>query len=151
MSLLSFQEDRINLIEEIFDLFDSENLGYVEIKDSLKILASIGKKLDIEDENDFLSLVDPKNEGRVSKENFIRGVEEMFTLPKDFLEEVEDALKFFDRNDKGEVSCKELKNLLVRNSKEYTEKEVDELFNNLGLDIDGYINIKQFINDWKFQ
>ena len=75
----------------------------------------------------------------------------MFTLPKDFLEEVEDALKFFDRNDKGEVSCKELKNLLVRNSKEYTEKEVDELFNNLGLDIDGYINIKQFINDWKFQ
>ena len=151
MSLLSFQEDRINLIEEIFDLFDSENLGYVEIKDSLKILASIGKKLDIEDENGFLSLVDPKNEGRVSKENFIRGVEEMFTLPKDFLEEVEDALKFFDRNDKGEVSCKELKNLLVRNSKEYTEKEVDELFNNLGLDIDGYINIKQFINDWKFQ
>ena len=151
MSLLSFQEDRINLIEEIFDLFDSENLGYVEIKDSLKILASIGKKLDIEDENDFLSLVDPKNEGRVSKENFIRGVEEMFTLPKDFLEEVEDALKFFDRNDKGKVSCKELKNLLVRNSKEYTEKEVDELFNNLGLDIDGYINIKQFINDWKFQ
>ena len=151
MSLLSFQEDRINLIEEIFDLFDSENLGYVEIKDSLKILASIGKKLDIEDENDFLSLVDPKNEGRVSKENFIRGVEEMFTLPKDFLEEVEDALKFFDRNDKGKVSCKELKNLLVRNSKEYTEKEADELFNNLGLDIDGYINIKQFINDWKFQ
>ena len=112
MSLLSFQEDRINLIEEIFDLFDSENLGYVEIKDSLKILASIGKKLDIEDENDFLSLIDPKNEGRVSKENFIRGVEEMFTLPKDFLEEVEDALKFFDRNDKGKVSCKELKNLL---------------------------------------
>ena len=104
MSLLSFQEDRINLIEEIFDLFDSENLGYVEIKDSLKILTSIGKKLDIEDENDFLSLVDPKNEGRVSKENFIRGVEEMFTLPKDFLEEVEDALKFFDRNDKGKVS-----------------------------------------------
>ena len=151
MSLLSFQEDRINLIEEIFDLFDSENLGYVEIKDSLKILASIGKKLDIEDENGVLSLVDPKNEGRISKENFIRGVEEMFTLPKDFLEEVEDALKFFDRNDKGEVSCKELKNLLVRNSKEYTEKEVDELFNNLGLDIDGYINIKQFINDWKFQ
>ena len=151
MSLLSFQEDRINLIEEIFDLFDSENLGYVEIKDSLKILASIGKKLDIEDENGFLSLVDPKNEGRISKENFIRGVEEMFTLPKDFLEEVEDALKFFDRNDKGKVSCKELKNLLVRNSKEYTEKEVDELFNNLGLDIDGYINIKQFINDWKFQ
>ena len=122
-----------------------------KIKDSLKILASIGKKLDIEEENDFLSLVDPKNDGKVTKENFIKGFEEMFTIPKEFLQEVEEAFKFFDRNGEGKVSCKELKNLLVRNSKEYTEEEVDELFKSLGLEIDGYINIKQFINEWKFQ
>ena len=148
---VDFQQERMDLIDEIFDLFDSENLGYVEIKDSLKILASIGKKLDLEEENDFLSLVDPKNEGRVSKDNFIKGVEEMFTLPKDFLQEVEQALKFFDRNGEGKVSCKELKNLLVKNSKEYTEEEANQLFKTLGLEEDGYINIKQFINEWKFQ
>ena len=112
MSLENFQEERLKLMDEIFDLFDSENIGYVEIKDSLKILAAIGKKLDIEEENDFLTLVDPKNEGRVTKGNFIRGVEEFFTVPPDFLREVELALKFFDRNNEGKVSCKELKNLL---------------------------------------
>ena len=151
MSLENFQEERLKLMEEIFDLFDSENIGYVEIKDSLKILAAIGKKLDIEEENDFLTLVDPKNEGRVTKENFIRGVEEFFTVPPDFLREVELALKFFDRNNEGKVSCKELKNLLVRNSNEYKEEDVDELFKMLGLDIDGYIYIKSFLNEWKFQ
>ena len=151
MSLENFQEERLKLMDEIFDLFDSENIGYVEIKDSLKILAAIGKKLDIEEENDFLTLVDPKNEGRVTKGNFIRGVEEFFTVPPDFLREVELALKFFDRNNEGKVSCKELKNLLVRNSNEYKEEDVDELFKILGLDINGHIYIKSFLNEWKFQ
>ena len=151
MSLENFQEERLKLIDEIFDLFDSENLGYVEIKDSLKILAAIGKKLDIEEENDFLTLIDPQNEGKVTKENFIRGVEEMFTVPPDFLREVEIAFKFFDRNNEGKVSCKELKNLLVRNSNEYKEEDVDELFKILGLDINGHIYIKSFLNEWKFQ
>ena len=151
MSLENFQEERLKLMDEIFDLFDSENIGYVEIKDSLKILAAIGKKLDIEEENDFLTLVDPKNEGRVTKGNFIRGVEEFFTVPPDFLREVELALKFFDRNNEGKVSCKELKNLLVRNSNEYKEEDVDELFKMLGVNIDGYIYIKSFLNEWKFQ
>ena len=151
MSLENFQEERLKLIDEIFDLFDSENLGYVEIKDSLKILAAIGKKLDIEEENDFLTLIDPQNEGKVTKENFIRGVEEMFTVPPDFLREVEVAFKFCDRNNEGKVSCKELKNLLVRNSNEYKEEDVDELFKILGLDINGHIYIKSFLNEWKFQ
>ena len=151
MSNDSIQDQRYQAIEEIFDLFDSDNLGYVEIKDSLKILASIGKKLDIEDENDFLTIVDPNNEGRVTKDNFMKGVETMFTIPKDFLQEVEEAFKFFDRDGKGKISCKLLKNLLVNNTKEYTAEQVDELFKTLGLDNDGDINIKQFINEWKFQ
>ena len=75
----------------------------------------------------------------------------MFTIPKDFLQEVEEAFKFFDRDGKGKISCKQLKNLLVNNTKEYTEEQVDELFKTLGLDNDGDINIKQFINEWKFQ
>ena len=138
-------------MDEIFDLFDSENLGYVEIKDSLKILASIGKKLDIEQENEFLTLIDPKNIGRVTKEDFIKGVEEMFTIPNDLLKDVEEAFKFFDRENEGKVSCKQLKNLLIRNTNEYKEEDVDQLFQTLGLDVNGYINIKQFINEWKFQ
>ena len=146
----SFQEERLKLIDEIFDLFDSENIGYVEIKDSLKILASIGKKLDIEEENDFLQIVDPQNEGRVTKENFIKGVEAMYTLPKDFLLEVEQAFKFFDNEGEGKISCKQLKNLLIK-SKEYKEEDVNELFKTLGLEEDGHIYIKQFLNEWKFQ
>ena len=151
MSKENIQDERIRLMEEIFDLFDSENLGYVEIKDSLKILASIGKKLEIEDENEFLSKADPKNDGRVTKENFINAVEDMYTIPGEFLRDIEDAFKFFDKDEDGKISCKEFKNILINTTKEYKPEEVDELFKTLDLDIDGYITIKEFINLWKVQ
>ena len=54
------QDERRRLMNEIFDLFDTEKTGYVDCKDSLKILASMGRKLDPEDENEFLAIVDLK-------------------------------------------------------------------------------------------
>ena len=86
----NIQEERLKLIDEIFDLFDSENIGYVEIKDSLKILASIDKKTS-KKRNIFYQW-QSKNEDRVTKENFIRGVKAMFTLSKDFLQTVEQVI-----------------------------------------------------------
>ena len=41
--------------------------------------------------------------------------------------------------------------MLVRLSGEYKDKDVDELFKIVDLDLDGYITINDFINNWKFQ
>ena len=147
----NIQEERRRLTSEIFDLYDVENTGYVDIKDSLKILSAIGRKLEPEDENEFLSIADPKKEGRISKQNFLEGIESMYTIPDDFIPEIKEAFKFFDKDKDGKISSKEFKNLLVKLSKEYQEKDVDELFNILDVDVDGYINIDEFINLWKFQ
>lgn len=138
-------------MSEIFDLYDTEHTGYVEVKESLKMLSAIGRKLEPEDENEFLTMADPKKEGRVSKQNFLDGVENMYTIPDDYIPEIVDAFKFFDKDNDGKISCKEFKNVLVRLSKEYQDKDVDELFKILDLDLDGYIKIEEFINLWKFQ
>ena len=145
------QEERRKLMEEIFDLFDTEKNGYVESRDSLKILASMGRKLDPEDENEFLTLVDPKREGTVSKQNFLEGVETMYTIPEEYIPEIEEAFNFFDKDKDGKISCKEFKQMLVRLSNEYKDQDVDELFKIVDLDLDGYITIKDFIKNWKFQ
>ena len=148
---LSPQEERRQLMNEIFDLFDTQKTGYVDSKDSLKILASMGRKLDPEDENEFLSIVDPKREGIVSKANFLEGVETMYTIPEEYIPEIEEAFKFFDKDNDGRISCKEFKQMLVRLSGEYKDQDVDELFKIVDLDLDGYITINDFINNWKFQ
>ena len=148
---INIQEERRQLMSEVFDLYDPDNLGYIFSKDALKLLASMGRKIDQEDELEFLSIVDPKNEGRVTKENFLAGVETMFTIPDSFIPEITDAFKVFDKNNDGKISCKEFKQLLVGLSGEYKDKDVDELFKILDLDIDGNITIDEFIKAWKFQ
>ena len=151
MSKNNIQEERRRLMSEIFDLYDIEKTGYVDIKDSLKMLAAIGRKLEPEDENEFLTLADPRKDGRVSKQNFLDGVESMYTIPDDYIPEIKEAFNFFDKDKDGKISSKEFKNMLVKVSKEYQEKDVDELFKILDVDADGYINIDEFINLWKFQ
>ena len=147
----NIQEERRNLMSSIFDLYDIEKTGYLEIEDALKMLTAIGRKLEPEDENEFLTLADPRKEGRVSKQNFLEGVESMYTIPDDYIPEIREAFNFFDRDNDGKISCKEFKNMLVRFSKEYQDKDVDELFKVVDLDLDGYINIDEFINIWRFQ
>ena len=148
---INIQDERIQLMSEVFDLYDQDNEGYVFSKDALKILSSMGRKIEPEDEFEFLAIVDPKNEGRVTKENFISGVETMYTIPDNFIPEITDAFKVFDKDNDGKLSCKEFKDLLVNLTAEYKDKDIDELFKILDLDIDGYITIDQFINAWKFQ
>ena len=151
---LKIQEERSKLMDEVFDLYDPDNLGYVFSKDALKILSAMGCVLDPEDETDFLIMIDPKNEGRVTKSNFLAGVEAMYTIPDNFMPEIKEAFKVFDKKKDGKISVKDFKNLLINLSGEYKEKDVENLFNILGIDMNNdndYINIEQFINDWKFQ
>ena len=138
-------------MNEIFDLYDTEHTGFVDIKDSLKMLAAMGKVLEPEDENDFLMVADPNKEGVISKQNFFKGVEALFTIPDDYLTEIKQAFEFFDKNNNGKISCRDFKKILVKLSKEYTEQEAEELFKTLDLNSDGEININDFINLWKFQ
>ena len=150
------QEERRKLMDEVFDLYDRDNLGYVLSKDALKILSAIGRELEPEDETDFLSMIDPQNEGRVTKNNFLAGVEAMYTIPDNYMPEITEAFKTFDKNNNGKILVKDFKDLLINLSGEYKIKDVENLFNILGIDINddsdsNYINIDEFINVWKFQ
>ena len=147
----NIQEERHKLMNEIFDLYDVDHTGYVDIKDSLKMLAAMGKNLEPEDENDFLIVADPNKEGVISKQNFLKGVEILFTIPDSYLPEIKDAFEFFDKKNNGKITCKDFKKILVQQTKEYTEKDAEELFKTLDLNSDGEININDFINLWKFQ
>ncbi len=151
MSKKNLQDERRKLMSEIFEQYDFEKNGYVEKEDALKMLTAIGRKLDPEDENEFLTLADPRKDGRITRQGFLDAIETMYTIPDDYIPEIKEAFNFFDKDNDGKISYKEFKGLLVKLSKEYQEKDVDELFKSLDIDVDGYINIDEFINLWKFQ
>ena len=80
----------------------------------------------------------------------------MYTIPDNYMPEITEAFKTFDKNNDGKILVKDFKNLLINLSGEYKLKDVENLFNILGIDINdesdsNYINIDEFINVWKFQ
>ena len=145
------QDERRKLMKEILDLYDPNNEGYVNSKDTSKILQAMGRTLEEDDEQNFLQAADPEETGKISKENFLATVEALFSLSKDDANELMDAFKVFDINNTGKISVKNLKKILVKINQDFSEEEADDIIKYINVDKDGNINIADFIQNWKFQ
>ena len=145
------QEERRKLMKDVLDLYDPDNEGFVKSKDIAKILRAMGRTLEDDDEQNFLEAADPENTGEISKDNFLATVEAMFSLPKEEVNDLLEAFKVFDINNTGKISVKNFKKVLVSIGQEFNEDEADDILKYIQVDREGNINIKDFINMWKFQ
>ena len=145
------QEERRKLMKDVLDLYDPNNEGFVKTKDIAKILRAMGRTLEDDDEQNFLEAADPENTGEISKDNFLATVEAMFSLPKEEVNDLLEAFKVFDINNTGKISVKNFKKVLVSIGQEFNEDEADDILKYIQVDREGNINIKDFINMWKFQ
>ena len=145
------QEERRKLMKEVLDLYDPDNEGYVNSRDIAKILRAMGRTLEDDDEQNFLQAADPDNSGKISKDNFLATVEAMFSLAKEEVNELLEAFKVFDLKNTGKISVKNFKKVLTDIGQEFSEEEVDDILKYIDIDRDGNINIKDFIQIWKFQ
>ncbi len=145
------QEERRKLMKEVLDLYDPDNEGYVKSRDIAKILRAMGRTLEDDDEQNFLQAADPDNSGKISKDNFLATVEAMFSLAKEEVNELLEAFKVFDLKNTGKISVKNFKKVLTDIGQEFSEEEVDDILKYIDIDRDGNINIKDFIQIWKFQ
>ena len=145
------QEERRKLMKDVLDLYDPDNEGFVKSKDIAKILRAMGRTLEDDDEQNFLEAADPENTGEISKDNFLATVEAMFSLPKEEVNDLLEAFKVFDINNTGKISVKNFKKVLVSIGQEFNEDEANDILKYIQVDREGNINIKDFINMWKFQ
>ena len=148
---ISLQDERRKLMKEILDLFDPNNEGFINSKDTSKILQAMGRTLEEEDEQNFLQAADPENTGKISKDNFLATVEALFSLSKDNVNELMEAFKIFDINNTGKISVKNLKQILVKIGQDLKEEEADDLIKYIDVDKEGNIDYADFIQVWKFQ
>ena len=145
------QEERRKLMKEVLDLYDPDNEGFVKSRDIAKILRAMGRTLEDDDEQNFVQAADPDNTGKISKDNFLATVEAMFSLAKEEVNELLDAFKVFDLKNTGKISVKKFKKVLTDIGQDFSEEEVEDILKYIDVDRDGNINIKDFIQVWKFQ
>lgn len=65
----TFTDEEIANLREIFDLFDKERIGSIDVKDLETIMGSLQR--DPEEMQEFIENIDPNSHGRISFEEFL--------------------------------------------------------------------------------
>ena len=64
-------------------------------------------------------------------------------------QEVLKAFRFFDKNKKGYLTCREYVNILLGFTDKFNFKDVEDILKESNLDISGNIDYKKFYDLWK--
>lgn len=65
----NFTDDEIQNLRSIFDMFDPEKSGFIQINDLETIMGSLQR--DATEVHDFVDKLDPSSNGRISFEEFL--------------------------------------------------------------------------------
>ena len=147
----TIQENRMKLINEIFDMWDLDGDNKVKSNEIRPILCAMGREPTHDNIMDFLFIADKDNTGIINKEDFMKALDEVFSLPEDAVDQAIDAFKFFDIDNSGKINQNVLKDILLKFVDGYSEKDVQDIFKLINFDMDGNFDYEEFITIWKFQ
>ena len=148
-----YQEQRQKLAEEIFDMWDVDGDNMVGANEIRQILKSMGREASNEEIMSFLKIADKNNSGSIEKNNFMKALEETFSINEEGKNEVCNSFKIFDVREDGKISINNLKNILLKYGKEneFNENDINEIIQIADPDKTGFVNYQEFIENWKFQ
>ena len=147
----TIQENRMKLINEIFDMWDLDGDNKVKSNEIRPILCAMGREPTHDNIMDFLFIADKDNTGIINKEDFMKALDEVFSLPEDAVDQAIDAFKVFDIDKSGKINIQVLKDILLKYVEGYSEDDVQNIFKLINPDNNGDFNYEEFITIWKFQ
>ena len=147
----NIQEERLKLINKIFDMFDLDGDSKIKSNEIRGILSAMGREPTHDNIMDFLFIADNNNTGIIDKENFMKALDEVFSLPEEAVDQAIEAFKFFDVKKNGKINIQVLKDILLKYVEGYSEDDVQNIFKLINPDNNGDFNYEEFITIWKFQ
>ena len=145
----TIQENRMKLINEIFDMWDLDGDSRVKSNEVRQMLNAMGREVSNEEIMDFLKIADRNNSGLIDKIQFMEAMEKIYSLPNDGVEEVKNAFYFFDPNETGKISTTEFKKILLK--QDFSEDDVENIIKVADPDDTGFVDFESFVDTWKFQ
>ena len=145
------QEERMQMINEVFDNFDKDKGGYIDSRELASVLRALGRGKDQKEIDEFMEKVEKNKNGRIERQEFMDAMNEMYSVPQTTVEEVVEAFKIFDKDNSGKISLDEMKTILLKFTDDFNEEEVEEIFHLIDTDNSGEISYAEFAEVWKFQ
>ena len=124
----NIQEERLKLINKIFDMFDLDGDSKIKSNEIRGILSAMGREPTHDNIMDFLFIADNNNTGIIDKENFMKALDEVFSLPEDAVDQAIEAFKFFDVKKNGKINIQVLKDILLKYVDGYSKDDVHNIY-----------------------
>jgi calmodulin len=147
---LDIPEDKIAEYKEAFDMFDKDGGGTISVAEIVKIMKNFGYPIKKSEAQKMISEIDDNGDGEIDFEEFVTLMERQTNYVDETDEElVLRAFKSFDKDNDGKITNYEFKYILTQMGDKFSEDELNTLFQECNLDINGILDYQEFINFWK--
>ena len=138
---------------EIFDSYDINKNGKIERKEMKIILKKCGKNGTQEEIDEIWRAMNKiESDSTISFDDFKEFINR-FNLTKNSMstDDIINAFEIFDRNHDGTISINEFKHILMDLGQKLSEKEVEEIIQDIDFNEDGKLNYREFVEFWQQQ
>lgn len=135
----SINDDKKKEYKEVFEMFDRDKNGLVNIKELGNILRSLGHELSEQD------VVDINDRDKKYQFEDLLNVMSRISKESDIEDELTEAFKIFDKEGNGFIPSSEFKHIMLTLGERLSEEEVDEMIKEADYRGDGYISYKEFV------
>ena len=147
---LDIPEEKIAEYKEAFDMFDKDGSGTISVTEIVKIMRNFGYPIKKAEAQKLIQDIDDNGDGEIDFEEFVTLMEKQTNYVEETDEElVLRAFKSFDKDHDGKITNYEFKYILTQMGDKFSEDELQQLFKECNLDINGTLVYQDFINFWK--
>ncbi|CAF0945556.1 unnamed protein product [Adineta steineri] len=141
--LRKLTSSQIRELRQAFDLFDTDNSGGISVVELKQALGALGVKVTDQEARQMFSAIDIDKNGRIEFEEFADVVADSY-FKKFSRAEILEAFQRFDHNHDGYIEVDELKSILARLGRNFSNDEVRRMIAQVDRDGNGKISIEEF-------
>ena len=135
-------EELIRECKETFDLYDTEENGYLDIKQTKELSSSFGI-IATDEEINALVNSNSNNNGKVSYDTFLSFYSEKIQNAQD--DNLEESFNVLLSKKTGTIKADKFKSMLMNYGQCFTEQEANEILQEFKVDENGNLNYKDFL------
>ena len=138
-------DQQIIEFREAFQAFDKDGNGSITTRELGTVMRSLGQNLSEAEIKEMIDIVDEDKNGTIDFQEFLNLMErKMKIIDKE--EELLEAFNVLDRDGSGKISKYQLRNIIMSTESGITEQEVEEFIKTIGMDEEGNIDLKDFVD-----
>ncbi|OWF37060.1 Calmodulin [Mizuhopecten yessoensis] len=137
-------EEQIEEYKMAFRVFDKDGDGTVSADELGTVMRSLGENPTEEELEALVLEVDTDGNGTIEFDEFVRMMKKK-DANKGSPEEIFEAFKVFDRENRGFITADELRHIMTNLGDKLPDEDVDEMIELADLDGDGTIEYEEFV------